>query len=94
MASGGKGPSTPEKGGNPESVALIEMENCPLAKLDTTLNDKKTPITASMNHMQTSVSSLIVIQKAWETYQDEFAKLKENNRMLIRSQNWKYQTPS
>ena len=82
MASGDIDPTPPVVGGNPDSVALIEMENRLLAKLDTMLNDKITPITASMNHMQTSVNSLIVSQKAWETHQDEFVKLKENNRAL------------
>ena len=82
MASGGKPPSTPPKGVNPESVALIEMENRLLAKLDTMLSEKITPISTSMNHMQTSVDSLIVSQKAWETHQHEFVKLKENNRVL------------
>ena len=67
MASGGIDPTSPAMGGNPESAALIEMENRLLAKLDTMLNDKITPITASMNHMQTSVNSLIVSQKAWQS---------------------------
>ena len=65
----------------PDSVPTT-MEEWLLAKLDEMISSKISPIQTGMTQMQESVNSLVLSQKAWESHQTEFIKLKENNRVL------------
>ena len=69
--------ATPKPEHNPTT-----MEERLLIKLDEMISSKISPIQTGMTQMQESVNSLVLSQKAWESHQTEFIKLKESNRLL------------